>query len=105
MAPEVIKGCYNEKCDLWSVGVILYMLLTNEPPFQGETDAEILNRIISFRTFLFEQQAWKQRSIGAMDLVKKLCTPDFNLRISAEQALEHPWLVGYGNFTIPKANV
>lgn len=105
MAPEVIKGCYNEKCDLWSVGVILYILLTNEPPFQGDTDAEILHIIVSFKTFMFEQPAWKSRSIGAMDLVKKLLQPDFNLRINAEQALEHPWLIGYGAYTIQKAAI
>ena len=38
MAPEMIKGCYNEKCDIWSCGVILYILLTNEAPFYGDTD-------------------------------------------------------------------
>lgn len=53
MAPEVIKGCYNEKCDVWSIGVILYILLTGEIPFDGETEAEILTKISQFKTFMF----------------------------------------------------
>jgi calcium-dependent protein kinase len=77
MAPEMIKGCYNEKVDLWSIGVIMYMLLTNEIPFDGPTDSDILQTIVDFRVFSFQQSSWKPRSLAAMDLVKKLCYFDF----------------------------
>jgi calcium-dependent protein kinase len=45
VSPEVLEGNYNEKCDIWSVGVILYMLLSGNPPFNGKLDVEILNNV------------------------------------------------------------
>lgn len=46
IAPEVLRGHYDEKCDIWSIGVIMYILLSGEPPFPGSDDKEILKNVV-----------------------------------------------------------
>jgi calcium-dependent protein kinase len=90
IAPEVLDKNYNEKCDLWSCGVILYILLTGEAPFGGDNDHEIIKNIkqgrLSFRKL-------NKVSDEALDLVKKLLIKNPKERISAEEALKHPWFL------------
>lgn len=90
VAPEVLSGKYDEKCDEWSAGVILYVLLTGYPPFQGRTQAEILK---SVREGVFSKEIIEYQILSseAKDLINGLLTKDPVARISAEKALQHPW--------------
>ena len=90
IAPEVLKKKYNEKCDLWSCGVIMYILLSARPPFGGHDDTEVMERIL-VGEYDLESPPLDKLSKNALDLIRKLLTMDVNKRISAEQALNHPW--------------
>ena len=90
IAPEVLQRNYTEKCDIWSCGVIMYILLTGRPPFYGNTDNEIMYRIKSGKYDL-TKYPWGIISKEAKDLIKALLQPNPNIRLSAEQALKHPW--------------
>ncbi|CDW86359.1 UNKNOWN [Stylonychia lemnae] len=91
IAPEVLKGEYNEKCDLWSIGVILYILLSGKPPFDGNDDKEIVNSV-RIGTYSMSGPEWKSITPEAKDLIKKMLTYDITGRITAEQAINHPWI-------------
>ena len=90
MAPEIIKRKYDEKCDLWSIGVILYILLTGRPPFDGNDDDEILENV---KKGVYDKWAYPfpLLSAHAKDLIFKLLQYDPKKRLSAEEAIEHPW--------------
>jgi len=90
MAPEVLNQKYNEKCDIWSCGVIMYILLSNTPPFWGDNDDEIYERI-KIGKYDLKSPPFDKISENAKDLIKKTLTLDFTKRINAEQALNHPW--------------
>jgi len=90
VSPEVLQGKYNEKCDIWSAGVILYIMLNGEPPFNGSNDNEIY-RCISQMKFSFPESKWKNISEDAKDLIKKMiCAPE--RRFNAQQVLNHVWI-------------
>lgn len=86
-----MKGQYDEKCDIWSIGVILYILLSGRPPFDGQTDDEILNNVRK-GDFSLSGSEWKQVSKEAKDLIKGMLTKDKDSRMAAETALKHPWI-------------
>ena len=90
MAPEVVAGKYNEKCDVWSAGVILFIMLSGEPPFNGKDEDEIMTKIVN-KCCKFDKPKWTNISDPAKDLVTKLLNPNPALRLSAEQAMSHPW--------------
>ena len=90
IAPEVLKGEYNEKCDIWACGVIFYILLCGYPPFNGETDDEIYLEVLKGK-FEFPEEDWSEVSDEAKNLIKKMLTKDVNKRISALDSMQDPW--------------
>lgn len=91
IAPEVLGGSYTEKCDLWSIGVILFVMLSGKPPFPGKSDDAIIERVKE-GTYTFPDREWSQVTPEAKDLVRKLMEKDPKTRLSAAEALQHPWI-------------
>ena len=89
VAPEILKGNYTEKCDVWSAGVILYIILSGDPPFNGPSDTDIYNKIAQMK-FSFPEKKWKNISNDAKDLIMHMIAPE-NERFTAQQVLQHPW--------------
>ena len=89
-APEVLTQQYNEKCDIWSCGVLMYILLSGELPFKGVTESEIHDKIIRGR-YCFVNRKFKNISFEAKDLMRKCFIYDPNQRITAKDALNHPF--------------
>ncbi|KAJ6411963.1 hypothetical protein OIU84_005098 [Salix udensis] len=91
IAPEVLKRSYGKEIDVWSAGIILYILLSGVPPFWAETEKGIFEAILEGNLDL-HSQPWPKISASAKDLIKKMLTRDPKSRITASEALEHPWM-------------
>eukprot|EP00549_Striatella_unipunctata_P000632 CAMPEP_0118690010 /NCGR_PEP_ID=MMETSP0800-20121206/9826_1 /TAXON_ID=210618 ORGANISM="Striatella unipunctata, Strain CCMP2910" /NCGR_SAMPLE_ID=MMETSP0800 /ASSEMBLY_ACC=CAM_ASM_000638 /LENGTH=552 /DNA_ID=CAMNT_0006587509 /DNA_START=405 /DNA_END=2063 /DNA_ORIENTATION=+ len=91
VAPEVLKKAYTEACDLWSLGVIVYMLLSGAPPFYGKNDEAIKASIVQGE-YSFPQELFRDVSDDAMGFVSTLLSYNTEYRYTAEQALSNPWL-------------
>ncbi|XP_042420898.1 calcium-dependent protein kinase 2-like isoform X2 [Zingiber officinale] len=91
IAPEVLRQRYGKEIDIWSAGVILYILLCGVPPFWADTERGIFDAIIEGEID-FESPPWPSISNSAKDLIKKMLTQDPKKRITSAQVLQHPWL-------------
>ena len=90
VSPEILNGAYSEKCDIWSAGVILYILLSGDPPFNGPSDLAIYKKIAEMK-FDFPENKWSRISDEAKDLIKHMIAPE-DKRYSAREVMEHAWM-------------
>lgn len=90
VAPEVLKGNYDFACDVWSLGVILYIMLCGYPPFEGDNNKEIFKNVLK-QKLEFDPEDWSAISAEAKDLIAKMLVKDPAQRISAADALNHTW--------------
>eukprot|EP01026_Neomeris_dumetosa_P061957 TRINITY_DN58543_c0_g1_i4.p1 TRINITY_DN58543_c0_g1~~TRINITY_DN58543_c0_g1_i4.p1 ORF type:complete len:378 (-),score=41.01 TRINITY_DN58543_c0_g1_i4:674-1807(-) len=95
VAPEVLKKSYGHEADMWSLGVILYILLSGLPPFWGDNEEQIFKMVMKGRLD-FETDPWPRLSDAAKDCVRCLLTADVSRRATSAQILQHPWLVKEG---------
>ena len=125
MAPGVVEACkvndydddeeemsYNKKCDIWSLGIIMYILLCGYAPFSGNcgldcgwergescTDCqEMLFTSIKDGEVAFPVQHWGKVSLQAKDLILHLLVRDASIRLDSDQLLAHPWIVNGGSY-------
>mmetsp|Transcript_57148 Transcript_57148/g.107412 ORF Transcript_57148/g.107412 Transcript_57148/m.107412 type:complete len:543 (+) Transcript_57148:61-1689(+) len=94
MAPEVWQSRYSEKCDMWSLGVIAYLLLDGRPPFDSDSENEIVKLICSGE-YRFREHPWKFISNDAQDFVSSLLQVDAGKRLDARGGASHRWLTSF----------
>ncbi|PKA52086.1 Phosphoenolpyruvate carboxylase kinase 2 [Apostasia shenzhenica] len=96
VAPEVVAGGeYGEKVDVWSAGVMLYIMLGGIPPFYGETAAEVFEAVLR-GNLRFPTRVFSGVSSSAKDLIRRMLCKDVFRRFSAEQVLTHSWITSSG---------
>ena len=89
VSPEILNGNYTHLCDIWSAGVILYILLSGDPPFNGPNDSAIYQKVAQMK-YTFPENKWKNVSNEAKDLISHMLVPEKE-RYTASQVLEHNW--------------
>ncbi|KAL2483031.1 CDPK-related kinase 1 [Forsythia ovata] len=100
VAPEVLHRSYGTEADMWSIGVIAYILLCGSRPFWARTESGIFRAVLKAEPS-FDEAPWPSLSSDAIDFVKKLLNKDYRKRITAAQALSHPWLASHQDEKIP----
>ncbi|CAA6659467.1 unnamed protein product [Spirodela intermedia] len=100
VAPEVLHRSYTTEADVWSVGVIAYILLCGSRPFWARTESGIFRAVLKADPS-FDEPPWPSLSFEAKDFVKRLLSKDPRRRMSAAQALSHPWIRNYNDTKVP----
>ncbi|KAK6798452.1 hypothetical protein RDI58_006155 [Solanum bulbocastanum] len=100
VAPEVLHRSYSTEADVWSIGVIAYILLCGSRPFWARTESGIFRSVLKADPS-FEEQPWPTLSSEAKDFVKRLLNKDPRKRMTAAQALGHPWIKNSHNIEVP----
>ncbi|KAF5909167.1 death-associated protein kinase 2-like, partial [Clarias magur] len=104
IAPEIINfQPLNTAADMWSIGVITYILLSGLSPFQGDTDEETLKNIVELK-YEFDSHYFSQTSSMAKDFIQKLLVSEQSERMTAEECLIHPWIKPLTRTQIAKRN-
>lgn len=88
MAPEVLSGSYTKACDMWSIGVIAYMMMSGKMPFDGISEQEVVSKI-KLGSFSMEGGVWSTEST---DFIRSLVRVEPHRRMTADDALGHEWL-------------
>ncbi|KAB5511862.1 hypothetical protein DKX38_028890 [Salix brachista] len=91
-APEVLRKHYGPEADVWSAGIILYILLSGVPPFWAETEIGIFKQILQGKLD-FESEPWPSITDSAKDLIRKMLERNPKKRLTAHEVLCHPWIV------------
>jgi len=94
VAPEILTAeSYDKSVDMWSVGVIIYILLSGYPPFYADSAPALFKKIMDVK-YDFDDSVWDDISDSAKDLIRNLLVKEPSRRFSAKQCLEHPWVKG-----------
>lgn len=93
-APEVLNGCYDFRCDCWSLGVLCYMLLSGTPPFYGRTVDEVYDATLH-QDLMFSDKKFKHVSPCCIDFMRRFLTKNPEHRMTTDEALRHPFLTNY----------
>jgi len=104
VAPQVLAGKYDQLSDLWSCGVIMYVILCGYPPFYGETDADVLTKV-RLGNFTFNAADWKNVSEDAKNLIRLLLKMNPRDRYTAEQSLNHVWVKNKAPKAVANADI
>jgi calcium-dependent protein kinase len=94
VAPEVLAEKYTNQCDLWSLGVIVFILLSGSMPFQSNTESVTKARITAGK-YTMRRERWEKVSLIAQNFVKALLEKNPEVRLTAKSALEHQWIKQY----------
>lgn len=100
MAPEMLRAEYDFKVDVWSCGVIMYILLVGYPPFNGHNDNEIMMNIIK-KPVVFYYEDWKDKTPGAINLLMQMLDKDPMRRIDIQHIFLHNWFKRHFNRSVP----